>query len=76
MAAAAPAGAPFAALLASSELSLSERDLSPRYLEVCRRTGTQFAAYLTQHGLPADTEAIGSPHIRAFLAAGTAPSAA
>lgn len=65
------AGAPLAALLASWELSLSERGLSPRYLEVCRRTGTQFTTYLVNNCFPADTEGVDAPHIRAFLAAET-----
>ncbi len=59
---------PLAALLPSWELSLAERDLSPRTLETYRRTGTQFTAYLAANGLPADTEGIDAPAIRAFIA--------
>jgi hypothetical protein len=36
-------GAPVAALLPSRELSLTERDLSPKTLEVCLHTGRQLA---------------------------------
>ena len=65
------AGPPLAALLPSWELSLSERDLSPRTTEVYMRTGSQLTAWLAAQGLPADTERIDAPHIRAFLAAET-----
>jgi site-specific recombinase XerD len=52
-------------------LTLSERDLSPRTLEVYARTGTQFVQYLADNGLPEDTESIEPAHIRAFLASET-----
>ena len=62
-------GLPLAALLPSWELSLAERDLSPRTMEIYQRTGRQLTAWLAGHGLPADTEGIDAPHLRAFLAA-------
>lgn len=62
------AGAPLASLLPSWQLSLQERDLSARTVEVYMRTGTQFTAWLAGQGLPADTEGIDAPHVRAFLA--------
>jgi site-specific recombinase XerD len=64
-------GARFSDLLPSFMLTLSERDLSPRTLEVYERTGAQFTKYLTENGLPDDTEGIDATHIRAFLAAET-----
>lgn len=64
-------GAPLAQLLPSWMLTLSERDLSPRTIEAYARTGDQFVRYLTDHDLPADTEVVYAPHIRAFLAAET-----
>lgn len=64
-----PRGAPLAQLLPSWQLTLAERNLSPRTLEVYARTGTQFAAWLHDNSLPEDTEGIDAPHIRAFLAA-------
>ena len=64
-------GAPLAALLPSWELTLSERDLSTRTIEIYQRTGSQFTAWLAAQGLPGDTEGIDAPHIRAFLAAET-----
>jgi site-specific recombinase XerD len=64
-------GAPLAALLPSWQLSLAERDLSERTLEAYGRTGKQFTSWLAREGLPADTEGIDAPHIRAFLAAET-----
>jgi site-specific recombinase XerD len=63
------AGASLAALLPSWLLSLAERDLSPRTIEAYSRTGDQFTRWLAAEGLPADTEGIDAPHIRAFLAA-------
>jgi site-specific recombinase XerD len=60
-------GAPIAALLPSWELSLAERDLSPRTTEVYLRTGRQLTAWLAKNGHPADTEGIEASHIRAFL---------
>jgi len=69
-------GAPLAALLPSWELSLAERDLSSRTLECYLRTGQQLVAYLEANGLPADTEGIDAPHLRAFLAAETARTSA
>jgi site-specific recombinase XerD len=62
-------GAPLADLLPSWELSLAERQLSKRTIEVYQRTGHQLVAFLAEHGLPADTEGIDAPHLRAFLAA-------
>lgn len=73
---AAPAGADLAGLLPSWELTLAERDLSDRTLEVYMRTGRQLVAYLAANGLPTDTEGIGAPHLRAFLAAETARTSA
>lgn len=64
-------GAPVAALLPSWDLSLAERDLSPKTREVYMRTGAQLTAWLEKQGLPADTEGIDAPHLRAFLAAET-----
>jgi site-specific recombinase XerD len=64
-------GAPIAALIPSWDLSLAERDLSPKTREVYLRTGEQFAAWLARSGLPADTEGVDAPHVRAFLAAET-----
>lgn len=63
-------------LLPSWQLSLGERDLSPKTREVYARTGTAFLAYLEEHGLPADTEGVDAPHIRAFLAAEAARTSA
>ena len=70
------AGAPIAALLPSWELSLTERELSPKTIEVYMRTGAQFTAWLTAQGLPTDTEGVDALHIRAFLAAETARTSA
>jgi site-specific recombinase XerD len=67
----ATAGAQISALLPSWDLSLEDRGLSPKTREVYLRTGHQFVAYLAAHGLPAATETVGAPHIRAFLAAET-----
>lgn len=69
-------GAPIAKLLPSWELSLTERDLSPRTIEVYLRTGQQFTAWLERNGLPAGTEGVEARHIRAFLAAETARTSA
>lgn len=69
-------GASLAQLLPSWMLTLSERDLSPRTLEVYARTGSQFTKYLADNGLPEDTEGVDAPHIRAFLAAETARTSA
>lgn len=62
-------GAKLRALLPSWELSLDERDLSSRTLEIYQRTGSQFTAWLEAEGLPGDVNEIDAPHIRAFLAA-------
>jgi site-specific recombinase XerD len=70
------AGAPIAALLPSWELSLTERDLAPKTLEVYMRTGAALVRYLTERGLPAGTEDVDAPHLRAFLAAETARTSA
>ncbi len=64
-------GARFADLVPSFKLTLSERDLSSETLEVYERMGAQFTRFLTDNGLLDDTESIGAPHIRAFLAAET-----
>lgn len=64
-------GGSLPALLPSWELSMAERNLSDRTIEVYQRTGQQFVAYLKDHGLPTDTEGVDAPHIRAFLAAET-----
>lgn len=64
-------GPRIADLLSSFELSLQERDLSPRTIEAYQRTGAQFTAYLAGQGLPQTTEDVEAAHIRAFLAAET-----
>ncbi len=64
-------GAPIAKLLSSWELSLTERELSPKTIEVYMRTGAQFTSWLERQGLAADTEGVEAAHIRAFLAAET-----
>ena len=51
-------GAPLASLLPSWELSLADRDLSPKTIEVYMRTGRQFTAWLAAGGHPADTEGV------------------
>lgn len=66
---AAPAGASLAGLLPSWELTLAERGLSGRTVEVYMRTGHQLTAWLEANGLPDDTEGIDAPHLSAFLAA-------
>jgi site-specific recombinase XerD len=65
------AGAQISALLPSWELSLEDRNLSPKTREVYLRTGHQFVAFLTAQNLPSTTETVGAAHIRAFLAAET-----
>jgi site-specific recombinase XerD len=62
-------GAPLSALLASWELSLTERQLSANTLAVYLKTGRNFTRWLEAEGLPTDTEGVDAPHIRAFLAA-------
>ena len=69
-------GARFADLMPSLMLTLSERDLSPKTLEVYERTGAQFTEDLADNGLPDDTEGIAAQHIRALLAAETARTSA
>ncbi len=69
-------GPPLSALATSFELSLEERGLSDRTLESYQRTLTQFTSYLAEHDLPADTEGVDAPHIRAFLAAETTRTSA
>lgn len=69
-------GARLEELLPSWELTLSERNLSPKTLEAYARSGTQFTRYLADNGLPEDTEGIDAPHIRAFLAAEVARTSA
>ena len=68
--------APLASLLPSWELSLGDRDLSPKTIEVYMRTGRQFAAWLAAHGCPADTEGVSAEHVRAFLGAEIARTSA
>lgn len=58
-----------ASLLPSWQLSLEDRGLSPRTVEVYLRTGNQFTAWLASNGHPVDTEGVDAPHIRAFLSA-------
>jgi site-specific recombinase XerD len=58
-------------LLPSFILSLEQRELSPKTIEVYERTGRQFTAWLAKNGHPADTEGIAAEHVRAFLAAET-----
>lgn len=70
------AGAPLADLAVSFELGLEERGLSDRTVEAYQRTLSQFTAYLAEHELPADTEGVEAPHIRAFLVAETARTSA
>ncbi|HEY6279516.1 MAG TPA: tyrosine-type recombinase/integrase [Streptosporangiaceae bacterium] len=69
-------GAPLAALLPSWELSLDERGLSPKTIEVYLRTGQQFTGWLAGRGFPAGTEDVDAAHIRAFLAAETGRTSA
>jgi site-specific recombinase XerD len=69
-------GARIADLLPSWELSLTERELSPKTIEVYMRTGVQFTGWLAGQALPADTEGVEAAHIRAFLAAETARTSA
>lgn len=61
--------APLGSLFDSWFLSLEDRQLSARTVEVARRTGRQFTAWLAQEGHPADSEGVDAPHIRGFLAA-------
>lgn len=63
------AGALIADLLPSWELSLADRQLSGRTVEVYLRTGRQLTAFLIERGFPADTEGVDAPHLRAFLGA-------
>src|SRR5580658_4219270 len=70
------AGAPLSLLAGSFVLSLEERSLSGRTVEAYQRTLTQFTAYLVANGLPADSEGIDAPHVRAFLAAETSRTSA
>lgn len=58
-----------AALLPSWELSLEDRKLSPKTIEVYLRTGRQFTAWLTATGHTGAIEDIEPAHIRAFLSA-------
>lgn len=64
-------GAPLAALLPSWELSLAERDLSDRTVEVYMRTGNQLASWLESNGHPSRVNEIDAPQLRAFLGAET-----
>lgn len=59
------------ALLPSWELSLAERDLSPKTIEVYRRTGDQLSAWLARQSLPDRVGDIEAAHLRAFIAAET-----
>lgn len=71
------AGVPLAGLMDSFLYSLEDvRQLSPKTIEVYRRTWTRFPQWLAASGLPADTEGVDAPHIRAFLAAETARTSA
>ncbi len=63
------AGPPIAALLPSWDMSLADRDVSPKTREVYARTGRQLTAWLERNDLPADTEGISAGHLRAFLGA-------
>ena len=65
------AGAPVAALLPSWDLSLAERDLSPKTREVYLCIGGPLVAWLQGQGLPADSSGTDPPRLRAFLAAET-----
>jgi len=63
-------GAPLAKLFESFIFNLGDRPgLSERTVEVYARTGAQFTRYLAENKLPADSEGVDAPHIRAFLAA-------
>ena len=63
------AGALIADLLPSWELSLADRKLSSNTVGLYLRTGRWLVRYLDEHGLPADTEGVDAPHLRAFLGA-------
>lgn len=63
------AGALIADLLPSWELSLADRQLSANTVGLYLRTGRWLVRYLNERGLPADTEGVDAPHIRAFLGA-------
>src|SRR5258708_1152610 len=64
-------GAPLAAILPSWLYSLDGRQLSPRTIEIHKRTITALTAYLKAEGFPDDTEGVDAPHLRAFLACET-----
>jgi site-specific recombinase XerD len=63
-------------LLPSWQLSLTERELSPKTIEVYMRTGRQFTDWLVRSELPDGTESVEAGHVRAFLAAETARTSA
>jgi site-specific recombinase XerD len=68
--------APLASLLPSFVLSLEQRQLSARTLEVYERTGRQFTQWLEASHLPSDADGISAEHVRAFLAAEVARTSA
>lgn len=56
-------------LVDSWTLSLDERNLSDRTLQIYQRTARALLDYLGEHGIPSDPDAIEPAHLRAFLAA-------
>jgi site-specific recombinase XerD len=63
--------APLAALLPSWELSLGDASKSPKTITSYLASGRALARYLTAAGLPAGTETVTAPDIRAFIGAET-----
>jgi site-specific recombinase XerD len=61
-------GVSLAQLLPSFELSLADRGLSPKTIEVYQRTGTQLTGWLERKKISTGVEDISAPHLRAFLA--------
>lgn len=64
-----PAGVPLEQILSSWNLALEEAGKSERTIEAYVGSASNLLAYLTQHGLPTDTEGVTNVHIRAFLKA-------
>lgn len=62
-------GAPLSVLLPSFQLSLDERRLSPKTLEIHARTGKLLLNWLADNGISDDIETIEASHLRAFIAA-------
>lgn len=63
------ASAPLADLLPSWELSLQEANRNDRTIDSYLGIGRALLRYLAASGMPADTEDIDAPHIRAFIEA-------